>query len=374
MIDNPIHIVFSGGGTGGHLFPGLAVAEQLAHEAPRVRITFAGSGKEFERRHVAAAGFEYVALRCRPAPRRFSEAFSFFTDNVAGYRTAARFLRQQHVAAVVGLGGYASVPMAQAASRRGRPLVLLEQNAIPGRATRWLAGSATLVCAAMVETRSNLRCRCPVRVTGNPIRGGFGETNSSKPPHQLLILGGSSGARSINENVPRALCKVGSRLDGWKILHQSGEPDLEATRELYRKLHVRATVVSFVAEMQVVLGATELAVCRAGGTTLAELAAAGVPAVLLPYLHAADDHQRRNADVFTAAGGAITLDQRDLSDRLDNHPTDVLWELLGDSQQRARMSAAMRRLSRPDAAAEVADLILKVVSAQPRHVGVPLAA
>ena len=130
------HLVFAGGGTAGHLFPGLAVAEQLAAAIPRLRITFAGSGKEFERRHVAAAGFDYCPLPCRPLPRRAREAVSFVLENFVGYLAAKRFLKEEQVGAVVGLGGYASVPMGRAAVRRRIPLVLLEQNVLPGRATR----------------------------------------------------------------------------------------------------------------------------------------------------------------------------------------------------------------------------------------------
>ena len=173
MKNNIAHIVFSGGGTGGHLFPGLAVAEQLSAMIPRVRITFCGGGKPFERQAATDAGFEYFALPSRPLPHAAREAVSFVVENLAGYLAARRFLREEHVSAVVGLGGYVSVPMARAASRRDVPLVLLEQNAVPGRATRWLARRATLICTTFAETAAGLRCRCPVRVTGNPIRFGF---------------------------------------------------------------------------------------------------------------------------------------------------------------------------------------------------------
>src|SRR5271165_2548184 len=131
---NTLHIVFAGGGTGGHLFPGLAVAEKLSANRPGVRITFVGTGKPLERRHVAAAGFDYVSLPSRPLPRRASEAVPFVVENVAGYFAAGRLLDEENVAGVVGLGGYASVPMGRAAARRRLPLVLLEQNAVLGRA------------------------------------------------------------------------------------------------------------------------------------------------------------------------------------------------------------------------------------------------
>jgi len=172
MKKSTTHIVFSGGGTGGHLFPGLAVAQQLAAAVPGLRITFCGGGKPFERKYVSRAGFEYLTLPARPLPHGAREAVAFLVENVAGYLAASRFLSEEHVAAVVGLGGYASVPMARAATQRRVPLVLLEQNAIAGRATRWLARRAALVCTAFDET-AGLRCRCPVRVTGNPVRAKF---------------------------------------------------------------------------------------------------------------------------------------------------------------------------------------------------------
>ena len=397
MTDNRLHIVFTGGGTGGHLFPGLAVAEQLVGEVSRVRITFVGSGKRFERRHVAAAGFEYLALPCRPRPRRVRDLFTFLVQNLAGYLAARRFLAEENVAAVVGLGGYASVPMARAAANRGVPLVLLEQNATAGRATRWLARRATLVCTAMAQSRSNFRCRCPVRVTGTPIRkqrvqgSGFRVQDfefdlypqvlnpepqtlhpfllaprpSSLAPlaaRRLVVLGGSNGARSLNENVPRALYKIRAKLDGWQIVHQSGEPGFERARELYRKFGLEATVVAFIPDVPQVLAASNLAVCRCGGTTLAELAAAGVPAILLPYPHATDDHQRKNAEVFTTAGGSLLLDRRELSGRLDDHLAGAISDLLADPARRKRMSAAMRRFARPKAAENVAAMVLEVAA------------
>jgi UDP-N-acetylglucosamine--N-acetylmuramyl-(pentapeptide) pyrophosphoryl-undecaprenol N-acetylglucosamine transferase len=389
MGKKPIHIVFAGGGTAGHLFPGLAVAEQIEAMIPRVRITFCGGGKPCERRAVADAGYEYLALSSRPFPNAAREAVSFVVENLAGYMAAARFLREEQVTGVVGLGGYVSVPMGRAAIRRDVPLVLLEQNAVPGRATRWLARGATLICTSFEEAAAGLRCRCPVRVTGNPIRFGFdrdtrlefatirgeaGEAEAASalrsafclPPStlQLLILGGSGGAHSLNENVPRALYKVRGQLDNWQIVHQSGGADLEATRSLYRKLDLPATVVPFVGDMAATLRASDLAVCRAGGTTLAELAAAGVPAVLLPYPHATDDHQAANARHFSAGGGCVTIDEREISDQLDDRLADVLCFLLANDALRKRMSAAVHALARPTAARNVAELVWSIISSR----------
>ena len=372
---NSIHIVFTGGGTGGHLFPGLAVAEQLATRLRQVRITLVGSGKQFERQQALAAGFEYFALPCRPLPRRAREAFSFVLENLAGYLAASRFLVDEQVDAVIGLGGYASVPMGRAAARRGVPLVLLEQNVVLGRANRWLSRWANLICTSFEQTENLLHFRCPVRTTGNPIRFQAdpvaGDPSRQK---QLLVLGGSGGARSLNENVPRALYKIRDALAGWRIVHQSGEADLEATRELYRKLAVEATVEAFLADLPDVMAATSLAVCRAGGTTLAELSATGVPAVLLPYPHAIDDHQRKNAQVYVAAGGSLLVDERELSGRLDDHLADVISGVVGDTDRLRAMSAAMRSLAKPAAASSVATLVWSLISSRARRDRLPAVA
>ncbi len=362
----PAHVIFAGGGTAGHLFPGLAVAGCLSARRPDLRITFAGTGRDFEKREVAAAGFGYLALRSQPLPRRLGEVLPFLADSLAGYRAAAALLKAQQVAAVVGLGGYASAATAWAAIRRGIPLVLLEQNVIPGRATRWLAPRASLVCTAFERTAAHLRARCPVRATGNPVRPGFAPRpvaasaccDGKRPAdRQLVILGGSAGARALNENLPPALGRIHSRLDGWRIVHQSGTADFDATRKRYRDLGLPATVVPFAADMPGLLSGSHLAVSRAGGTTLAELAAAGIPAVLVPYPYAADDHQRINAEAFAAEGGCVVVDERERPGKLDQALAAVLVGLLADAGAAANMAASMRRVARPDAARHVAELI-----------------
>ncbi len=161
MKTHDLHIVFSGGGTAGHLFPGLAVAAEMHAISNDTRITFAGSGKAFEERSVTQAGFNYIDLPCAPAPQRATDFLRFVAQNWTGYRQAQRFLFRERVNAVVGLGGYASVPLARAAIAAGIPLILLEQNAFPGRATRWLAPKADLICAAFAESCEHVRPYLP---------------------------------------------------------------------------------------------------------------------------------------------------------------------------------------------------------------------
>ena len=387
MKDRVIHIVFAGGGTGGHLFPGLVVAERLVAAAPHVRITFCGVGKPFEQEHVARHGFRYFALPARPLPRRARDAVPFVVNNVTSYVAATRFIREEHVAAVVGLGGYASVPMGRAAIGRGVPLVLLEQNAVAGRATRWLARRAAMVCASFDRT-DGLNGRCPIRVTGNPVRRckgravvgetATGQSEISSPQFlianptalRLLVLGGSGGAGSLNENVPRALYKIRPQLQGWQIIHQSGESGFDLARTLYNKLDLPATVEPFLDDVPETLSATDLAICRAGGTTLAELAAAGVPAVLLPYPRATDDHQAANARHFARGGGCVTIDELAAAGRLDERLAEVACFLLANDRLRRRMADAMCRLARPNAADDVAELVWSIASS--RAVGAEL--
>ncbi len=366
------HILFTGGGTAGHLFPGLAVADYLHRHAPQLRISFAGTGKSFEARYTEQAGFAYLRLPSRPFPRRAAEALRFVTENVAGYYAARRHLREQQVGLVVGLGGYASVPAARAAAAAGIPYLLLEQNAVPGRATRWLAPGASGVCSAFDGIRPYLKHGSRVRVTGNPLRRPFLE-RAFQPRNlpdrfagrrTLLVMGGSGGAQTLNEQVPRALYKAGAVLHGWQVVHQTGQRDVGRTAELYRKLGIAAKVAPFLEELPQLMRESQLAICRAGGTTLAELAASGLPAIVLPYPAAKDDHQRKNADVFAAAGGCRILDERDVQGRLDNRLAQLTIELASDHRQRVRMAQAIAALARPHATRRVARWIAALLQAR----------
>ena len=399
MNQEAIHLVFAGGGTAGHLFPGLAVAEQLIATIPRLHISFCGGGKALERQAVRAAGFDYLTLPVQPLPRRARDAIAFVVDNLAGYLAASRILQEQPVAAVVGLGGYASVPMAHAAIRRGVPLILLEQNAIPGKATRWLARRASLVCTSFHETWAHLRCTCPVRCTGNPVRRGFLTANrlqsrlaevaatldrakkeaatlqkgiatynsAENRLKQILVLGGSGGARSLNESVPRALYRIRTQLADWQILHQSGDAGLPLAESLYRKFGLPAKVVPFLENMPAALAATDLAICRAGGSTLAELAVARVPAVLIPFPNATDGHQLANARLYATQGGCVTIDERSASGSLDDQLADILCFLLANDSLLGRMAEAMHHMAAPRAAEHVAELIWSIASSRSRQ-------
>jgi UDP-N-acetylglucosamine--N-acetylmuramyl-(pentapeptide) pyrophosphoryl-undecaprenol N-acetylglucosamine transferase len=388
------HILFAGGGSASHLFPGMAVSSHLRRRTPNIQITFSGSGAARERHLVRSAGYHYTMIPTHPTPRNPLEAVRFVTDNTAGYFAARWMLREQRISLVVGLGGSTSVAVVRAASARGIPIVLLEQNAVPGRTTRWLSRAASMVCAAFEEVRPHLHVQAPVSVTGNPVRMNFEELyfqrhgRSASPriaapaavdhrqptgdpatvrssvaaaPRQqrrMIILGGSGGARSLNEAMPLAIKRLGDRLAGWQIVHQSGEGQLQETESRYVQHGIQSLVVTNVDDIASVMFASDLVVCRAGGSLLAELSLAGVPAVLVPFPQAADNHQMANAKVYAAAGACRVIDETQQSGALDAALARELEPLVADHHLRTEMGRNMTRLARPEASAQVAAVLL----------------
>lgn len=354
---------FAGGGTGGHLFPALAVAETLRNERPELWIGFLGGRRGLENRLVPRAGFP---LRTLPmsglkggGPLRVAFAAALAAAAVA--RCLGRFVLARP-SLVVGVGGYASGPAVLAARLLGVPTMVLEQNHFPGATNRWLAPWVDRVCVPSEAARERLGGRGVV--TGNPVRPEFAAVDEPPggPTARLLVFGGSRGARSIN----RAMCDALPRLAALPappyVVHQTGEADESAVRDAYAAAYPGSLheVHAFLDDMPQRLAAADVVLCRAGATTLAELAAAGRPAVLVPYPHAADDHQRHNADTVARAGGAVVVQDRELDgDRL----AALLAVLIADPERRRAMAASQRRLARPEAARRIVDVALELLPA-----------
>jgi UDP-N-acetylglucosamine--N-acetylmuramyl-(pentapeptide) pyrophosphoryl-undecaprenol N-acetylglucosamine transferase len=374
----PLHIVFAGGATPSHLHPGLAVAAHVVERLPQATVTFVGGSRILERHVVRAAGFAFAHLPAQPAPQNALHAVRFVTHNVAGYWASRWFLREQRVSLVVGLGGPASAATVRAAISRRIPTVMLEPDVIPGRVTRWLARSATRVCAGFRETAAYFPSAVAVTVTGNPARPAFErlyrkrenlatgveplaslQTNGNREK-RLIVLGGAGGARTLNESLPQALARLGSSLRGWQIVHQSGEGQLQDTTRRYRDAGVDALVVAYIDEMASIMFESDLVLCRPAGTTLAELALAGVPAILVPY-PPLFDYQMANAEVYAAAGAATVIDETDLAHPLEIELAQQLEPLLCDAELRTRMAARMRTFACPDAAANVTNTIYDIL-------------
>ena len=355
-----MNILFAGGGTGGHLFPGIAVAEELLVRDPATRIVFAGSGRPLETAIIGRSGFEHFSLPVESSSVAFRHPIRFLRAWSASGTAAQRILDAQQPCIVVGLGGFASSPLVRAAARRRIPIVLLEQNAIPGRATGFLKRHADRICLAFHATARFLPRGGKCVVTGNPVRGQVAELAARSGPRTdaspavLLVLGGSQGAHAVNQMMIESLDCMKRSLDGWRIMHQSGSDDLETVRHAYAGRNIPARVEPFFADIAACYASASLVVSRAGATTLAELACAGLPAVLVPYPGSVNDHQRINASLFVACGAACVVEQ---SAGASRQLADHLVRLTSCGRMRNEMRDAMRSMAVPDAAPQVADVI-----------------
>jgi UDP-N-acetylglucosamine--N-acetylmuramyl-(pentapeptide) pyrophosphoryl-undecaprenol N-acetylglucosamine transferase len=359
------HIIFAGGGAQGQLFPGIAVAAHVAKLDPHAKISFAGPGRCREKHFVRSAGYQYLTVPSQPLPRNPMQALRFMTDNIAGYCAAKWILREQQASLVVGLGGHTSTAMVRAAAERGTPFVMLEQNAVPSRTTRWLSRAARMVCVAFEETKPHLHVQAPVKVTGNPSRSAFEdmfnklhirriETHPSTRPKRMVVLGGAGGARSLNESMPTALRQISDCLLGWQVVHQTGEGQLLETERRYRQVGIEALAVTYIDEIASVMFESDLVICRSSGTTLAELALAGVPAILVPYAHSREDQQLANAKVYAASRACKLIDESSQVGSLDKALARELTNFMVDENQRKTMAINMRALARPHAASDIA--------------------
>lgn len=346
-------VVFAGGGTGGHLFPGIAVARALVRRHPDAYVVFAGTGRGIEARALAREGFRFEPLRSAglvgKSPGAVARTVALAPLTLLD---AARVLRRARPDLVVGLGGYSAGPVVLLAALAGRSTMVLEQNAVPGMTNRMLA---PVVQAAAVSFEATTACfGAKAFVSGNPVRDGFFhaarvDRAARAGPTTVLVLGGSQGAHALNAALAAAARELASLPGGVRVVHQTGERDLGRVREAYRQAGVDARVEAFFEALHEQMRAADVAVCRAGATTLAEVAAAGLPALVVPLPAAANDHQRRNAAVLAAAGAAEVIEEADLERRL----APRLTALARDRGRRAAMSAAAGRMAKPAAADKV---------------------
>jgi UDP-N-acetylglucosamine--N-acetylmuramyl-(pentapeptide) pyrophosphoryl-undecaprenol N-acetylglucosamine transferase len=351
----PLTVVIAGGGTGGHLYPGIAVARELLRRTPGARVSFAGTSRGLETRIVPREGFELDLIRSAGLKGKSVGALLRGVTLVPlGLLDAWRLLGRRRPDVVMGVGGYSSGPVVLAAAIRGIPTIVLEQNAVPGLTNRILAPIVRAAAVTYEETLSFFGRKG--FVTGNPVRAEFFESSNverrASTFKRVLILGGSQGAHSINMAMVAAAPGLVAGVPGVEVVHQTGEKDLAAVREEYLRAGVSARAEPFLDAVAREMTAADLVICRAGATTLAELAAAGRPAVLVPFPAATDDHQRKNALVLANAGAAVMVEERELDANRLGAETGAL---LGDETKRLAMAAAMRAFARPDAAARIVD-------------------
>jgi len=360
----PLRVVIAGGGTGGHLFPGVAVAHELRKRRADAEVTFAGTSRGIEARVVPREGFALDVIRSGGLKgKSIVDRLRGFGLVPLGLLDGWRIISRRRPNLVIGVGGYSSGPVVLVAAARGIPTLLLEQNAVPGLTNRLLAPFVAAAAVTFDSTQAFFGSKA--FVSGNPVRDEFLQVSASeRPRHDLpsdvgvLIFGGSQGAHAINLAMVEAapeLARSGPRL---RLTHQTGERDLEMVRSGYRRAGLEAEVEPFLDDMGRRVRNADLIVSRAGATTLAELTAAGKPAILIPLPTATDDHQRKNAETLAASGAARVVLQREASGaRL----AQSILALVEDAGERERMALAARRLGRPDAARLIVDRALALV-------------
>ena len=368
-------ILFAGGGTGGHLFPGIAVSAELSRRDPKLRIVFVGSSRSIESTIVAERGLEHRMLPVEPLPTLKRNPLRFVYRNWKAWRAAKGLLKELTPSAVVGLGGYASAPLVWCARQQQIPVILIEQNVIPGKTTRWLSRYADEICISFPGTEARLPKGRNIKLTGNPVRAeivalnqrAFSECHPESASPELLILGGSQGADSLNAAVLAAIGRLSGELSGWKIVHQTGPRDIDTARQTYLKLGLPAAVEPFFHDMATLYSRSTIVISRSGATTLAELACIGTAMILLPYPHAADDHQMANAKAFVDCQAALLQKHEESLETTADHLASKLRLLLNDSESRTRMGLAAKGLAHPDAAEQIASVIQAAINRSNRR-------
>ncbi len=368
MKDDGERVVIAGGGTGGHLYPGIAVARELIARRPDLRVSFAGTRQGIEARVLPREGFELDVLRSSGFKGTSIRSRARAAVLVPlGLIDAWRILSARRPRLVIGVGGYSSGPVVLMAALRGTPTLLLEQNAVPGLTNRLLA---PVVRAAAVTFESTGRFfGSKAFISGNPVRPEFlaaaeprkeSRANGDTSGVGVLVFGGSQGAHAINVAMVEAAAKLAAGGPGLRVTHQTGERDVEMVRSAYRTAGLAAEVEPFFHDMGRRLAQADVIVCRAGATTLAEITAAGRAAILIPLPTATDDHQRKNAEALESIGAAELLGQAEATGaRL----ADRILTLAADEDRRLRMARAARAMGRPEAAKVIVERALELMGA-----------
>ena len=345
-------ILIMAGGTGGHIFPGLAVAEQM--RAAGWEVVWMGARGGMEERLVPKHGYRAAWIRAKAARGKGLMQKLLLTANLLySFWESARHIRSLRPNVVLGLGGYVAFPGGMMASLWNRPLALHEQNAIPGLANKVLAQVSDKVMAGFPQALKNAEW------TGNPVRAEIAAIASPETrfqgrqgPLRILVVGGSLGAQALNESVPKALALMSERP---QVVHQAGEKHLDALRKHYAEAGVKGELVAFIDDMARRYAEADLVICRAGAVTIAELSAGGMASILVPFPHAVDDHQTANGKFLADHGAALLIQQRDLT------PQKLAQMIQGlDRGSLLDMARKARALGKPDAARVVAQRCMSI--------------
>jgi UDP-N-acetylglucosamine--N-acetylmuramyl-(pentapeptide) pyrophosphoryl-undecaprenol N-acetylglucosamine transferase len=363
-------IILAGGGTGGHLYPGIAVAQALRAALPQAVPLFLCTEREIDRVILEPTGFQFITQPIVPPRRTIGGLLKFWRSWRGTIDLVKEILRDRRPAVVLGLGGYAAGVAVKRAAMRQIPTAILNPDMLPGSANRYLMPWARVVCCQF-DSSAHVppEFRGKLRVTGCPIR----QEIRHLPPRRdaarrlginpdlktLVITGASQGAVTVNEAM---LALAGTiRLDGWQILHLSGREHGQSVRSAYQQKNVAAHVIDFTAAMADVWAVADLALSRSGASSCAELTACGVPSILVPYPFHKDLHQRANAKVLADGGAAVLVDDEKIAAKNAEKLRPILESLLHDEPKRQAMSQAAHKLARPEAAENVADVVAQLI-------------
>jgi len=354
-----MRIIIAGGGTGGHVIPALAIAQQLKKQLG-AEVLFIGTARGIETRLVPQAGFplELIQVGALKNVSLMTRAKTMF-DLPRAIAASSRMLSDFDPEVVIGVGGYASGPAMVAAIRRRLPTLAFEPNVVPGFANRMIA---RWVSAAAVHFEETCRYFPNCRVTGVPVRAAFFSIAAKiGGAPTLLVSGGSQGARAINQAMIESLAGLRVKIPEIHIIHQTGQRDYDQVLAAYQQSGISGEVHKFIDDMPGTFGRADLLVCRSGASTVGEITAAGKPAIFVPFPAAANDHQNVNARALERVGAAVVVEESNLGAA---YLVDTIAALIGDSGRLQSMSAAAKSLAHPKAVEEIAEMVVQLVGGE----------
>ncbi len=358
-----MRMIVTGGGTGGHLFPGIAVAEEMLRRFPQGKVLFVSTDRAIDNKTLADRAFEKKAIACLPLKgKSLVGTVKSLARLPISLWQALRLVRAFKPQLVLGVGGYVTGPVVLAARLLGVKTCIHEQNSIPGMANRMLGKIVDQVYIS-IPGSEDFFPRGKAVLTGNPVRAellqGAGRRKDQVASKTVLVLGGSQGAHRVNSLMVEAFAQNQSG-DPVQIHHQTGNSDEEWVRKAYAAAGVTAQVSSFISDMAAAYRDADLVVSRAGATTLAELAVLGRPAILIPFPYAADDHQTTNAAFLVAGGAALMFQERELG---GPKLREAIWGLLNDVPRLQSMATRMKEFARPEATAAIVEKSIALLAA-----------
>ena len=362
--------IFAGGGTGGHLYPAIAVAEQIKILEPKSRILFLCSSRNIDEYILSQTGFEFQALDAKTFPSRPGQVIDFFKSFRNCYKIAVHEFSKSKKTVVIGSGGFVSGPVCLAAHKKKVPLTLLNVDIVPGKANKIIARWAKEIFVQFEDTAAYFKkSKAKISALGCPLRNDFLNLQPERAIEQLnldpdkkilLITGASSGSQSINDVICSLLDKLNTFANEWQIVHLSGRNNFEQVSSLYEKAKISHKVLDYYNQMSDLLTAADLVIGRSGAVSVAEFAVASVPCICIPYPHHKDKQQYLNAGKLVEAGSAVIVD--DLPDKQDF--SEWLWEeledLMSDSEKRKQMAKSAQIIAKPNASTEIAKKLIQI--------------